>query len=42
MRLALAVEPDLTICRLRVRLNYWPEQAWSNFAECLHLAGLPE
>jgi TolB-like protein/Flp pilus assembly protein TadD len=42
VRLALAVEPDLTISRLRVRLNYWPEQAWSNFADCLHLAGLPE
>jgi TolB-like protein/tetratricopeptide (TPR) repeat protein len=42
IRLALAVEPDLTISRLRVRLNYWPEQAWSNFADCLHLAGLPE
>ncbi len=41
VHLALAVEPDLTISRLRVRLNYWPERAWSNFADCLHLAGLP-
>jgi tetratricopeptide (TPR) repeat protein len=42
LRLALAVDPGLTISRLRVRLNFWPEQAWSNFADCLHLAGLPE
>jgi len=42
IRLALAFEPGLTISRLRLRLNYWPEQAWSNFADCLHLAGLPE
>jgi TolB-like protein len=42
IRMALAVEPELTISRLRVRMNYWPERAWGNFADCLHLAGLPE
>jgi TolB-like protein/tetratricopeptide (TPR) repeat protein len=41
MRLALAAEPDLTVSKLRQRLNYWPEPSWCKFADYLHLAGLP-
>ena len=42
IRLALAAEPELTLSKLRQRLNYWPEPSWSKFADYLHLAGLPE
>jgi TolB-like protein/Flp pilus assembly protein TadD len=42
IRLALAAEPGLTLSKLRLRLNYWPEPSWSKFADYLHLAGLPE
>jgi TolB-like protein/Flp pilus assembly protein TadD len=42
VRKALAVEPELTLSRLRARLNFWPEGAWRWFAENLRLAGLPE
>ena len=42
MREVLAIEPQLTISKMRARLNYWPESVWNKFADGLRLAGLPE
>ena len=38
----LAIEPDLTISKMRARLNFWPEAVWGKYAEAMRLAGLPE
>jgi TolB-like protein len=38
----LALEPGLTITRMRARLNFWPEELWNKLAGGLRLAGLPE
>jgi TolB-like protein len=42
VRTALAIEPGLTLSKLRGRINYWPESAWLKFAENLRLAGFPD
>jgi TolB-like protein len=42
IRRALAIEPELNLARLRVRMNFWPEGAWRRFSENLRLAGLPD
>jgi tetratricopeptide (TPR) repeat protein len=42
IREVLAIEPGLTISKLRARLDHWPEGAWDRQAEALRLAGLPE
>jgi TolB-like protein len=42
IREVLAIEPDLTISKMRARLNFWSEAAWKKPAEALRLAGLPE
>ena len=42
MQEMLAIEPVLTISKLRARLDFWPEGVWSNLADGLHLAGSPE
>lgn len=38
----LALEPGLTIAKMRARLNFWPEALWNKLADGLRLAGLPE
>jgi hypothetical protein len=38
----LAIEPGLTIAKMRPRLDFFPEGAWNKHAEALRLAGLPE
>jgi len=38
----LAIEPGLTIAKMRPRLDFFPEGAWNKYAEALRLAGLPE
>ena len=38
----LALEPGLTITKMRARLNFWPEALWNKLADGLRLAGLPE
>jgi TolB-like protein len=38
----LAIEPQLTISKLRLRLRHWPENAWNSYSEGLRLAGLGE
>ena len=42
MREVLAIEPGLTISKMRARLDFWPEATWDRYAEALRLAGLPE
>jgi hypothetical protein len=43
IRQVLAIEPGLTISKMRARLHFWPEGgAWNKHAEALRLAGLPE
>ena len=42
IREVLAIEPDLTISKMRARLDFWPERTWNRHAEALRLAGLPE
>jgi TolB-like protein len=38
----LAIDPQGTISKVRMRLRRWPESAWNSYAEGLRLAGLPE
>ena len=38
----LRIDPQLTRAKLRARLAFMPESLWNNFAEGLHIAGLPE
>jgi len=38
----LAIEPGLTISKMRARLHFLPERTWDRHAEALRLAGLPE
>jgi tetratricopeptide (TPR) repeat protein len=38
----LAIEPELTISKLRVRLRHWPDSAWDSYSDGLRRAGLPE
>jgi hypothetical protein len=42
IRQVLAIEPGLTISKMRARLDFWPEGTWNRHAEALRLAGLPE
>jgi hypothetical protein len=42
IREILAIEPELTIGRIRARLNFWPEAMLSKYADGLRIAGLPE
>jgi TolB-like protein/Flp pilus assembly protein TadD len=42
IRRALSIEPELTLSKLRGRMNYWPEGAWRKFADNLRLAGFPD
>jgi tetratricopeptide (TPR) repeat protein len=42
IRQVLAIEPGLTISRMRARMDFWPEGAWDRYDEALRLAGLPE
>jgi len=42
IREILAIEPELTIARMRARLNFWPETIFNDFADGLRIAGLPE
>jgi TolB-like protein/class 3 adenylate cyclase len=38
----LAIDPHITISRVRQRLRHWPESVWNSYSEGLRLAGLPE
>jgi len=38
----VAIDPQLTISKVRRRLRHWPESAWNSYSEGLRLAGLPE
>jgi tetratricopeptide (TPR) repeat protein len=42
IREILAIEPELTIGRIRARLNFWPEAILSEYADGLRIAGLPD
>jgi hypothetical protein len=42
IREVLAVEPQLTLTKLRARLMFIEEKVWRDYAAALHLAGLPE
>jgi len=42
IRQVLAVEPQLTLTRLRARLMFIEEKIWRDYAAALRLAGLPE
>jgi tetratricopeptide (TPR) repeat protein len=42
IRELLAIDPHITISRVRQRLRHWPESVWNSYAEGLRLAGLPE
>jgi TolB-like protein len=42
MKKMLEIEPKLTLSQLRARLTFIPPSIWSNFAEGLRRAGLPE
>jgi adenylate cyclase len=38
----LAIHPELTISKVRLRLRHWPEDFLNSYSEGLRLAGLPE
>ena len=42
MKKVLEIEPQLTTTKLRTRVPFMPESIWSNLAEGLILAGMPE
>jgi tetratricopeptide (TPR) repeat protein len=42
MKKMLEIEPQLTVSKLRARIAFLPQSVWTNFAEGLRLAGLPE
>jgi len=42
MQKMLEIEPQLTLSKLRARLTFMPQSIWTNLAEGLRLAGLPE
>ena len=42
MKKVLEIEPDLTTTKLRARLPFMPQSIWTNLAEGLILAGMPE
>lgn len=42
IRQVLSLEPDLTLTKLRARLQHINERVWMQFAEGLRLAGLPD
>src|SRR5262245_36158815 len=42
IRQVLAIEPGLTISKMRARLDFWPEGTWDRHAEARRLAGVPE
>ncbi|MGH8703088.1 MAG: winged helix-turn-helix domain-containing protein [Burkholderiales bacterium] len=42
MKKVLEIEPQLTASKLRARLPFMPQSIWTNLAEGLRLAGLPE
>ena len=42
MKKMLEIEPQLTVSKLRARLTFVPQDIWTNLADGLRLAGLPE
>jgi hypothetical protein len=42
MKKILEIEPQITASKLRARLPFMPQDIWTNLAEGLVLAGLPE
>ena len=38
----LAIDPQLTISKVRLHLSHWPQRVWNSYSEALRLAGLPD
>jgi hypothetical protein len=41
-REALAIEPQLTLARLRARSTYLSAEFWNEYSAALRIAGIPE